>query len=153
MKKIDPKSPYNKKSGYGKLFAYWKKVQVTTRSAMIAEALRIGMTEKAARASVGVILSPRKSDDIVRGVDCLGNISARGEYYYADKLIRKEGEEQRFRLRYRAIVLSPKTRHIKEEVKAVKVKVKTKVKTKARTKVEVAGIKADTNVAKADVVS
>jgi len=137
MKKIDPKAPYNKKSGYGKLFAYWKKVQVTTRSAMIEFSKSIGKTDNAAKASVGVILSPRKNDDIVRGIDCLGNISARGEYYYADKLIKRGNEEQRFRLRYRPVVLSPKIRHIKEVVKAVKTKVKVNNKVKVDNNVDV----------------
>lgn len=142
-KKINPKAPYNAKSNYGKLFAVWKKAQVVTRSVLLAEAKKLGMELEAAQATVTVLISPRKSDDECRG-DCRGNFSARGEYYYADVLKRKTGEEKRFRLRYRAVVLEPRTRLPKEETKPVKAKAKAKStsksseapKTKAKAKVE-----------------
>jgi len=125
-KKIDKKAPYNAKSNYGKLFTVWKKAQVMTRSQLISAAKKLGMTASAASATVTVLISPRKDADSCRGADCLGNISARGEYYFADKLNRKKGEDQKFRLRYRKVILAPKTRKVKEELKAVKTKAKAK---------------------------
>lgn len=115
-------NPYNEKSNYGKIFAGWRKAQVMTRSAMMELAKGLGMTASAASATVTVILSPRKSDADSRGADCLGNISAKGHVYFADKLNRKKGDEQKFRLRYRSEVLAPKTRKVKEELKSVKAK-------------------------------
>lgn len=113
-------NPYNEKSNYGKLFSAWRKAQVTTRAGLMETAKGLGMSDTAASATVTVILSPRKSDEDSRGADCLGNISAKGHVYYADKLNRKKGEDQKFRLRYRSEVLEPKVRKVKEELKSVK---------------------------------
>ena len=129
-------NPYNAKSNYGKIFAAFRKAQVMTRAQMVAVAEKLGMSDTAASATVTVILSPRKSDDVSRGADCLGNISAKGHVYFADKLNRKKGEAQKFRLRYRKVVLAPKTRKVKEELKSVKAKAsksKSKAKAKAKT--------------------
>ena len=136
-------NPYNEKSNYGKIFTAWKKAQVMTRSAMLEVATGLGMTATAASATVTVMLSPRKSDEDSRGADCLGNISAKGHVYYADKLNRKKGEAQKFRLRYRPEVLAPKTRKVKEELKSVKAKAsKVKVKAEAEAEVEVGTVEA-----------
>ena len=118
-------NPYNEKSNYGKLFAIWKKTQVITRSKLLEAAKGLGMNDTAAAATVTVLLSPRKSDDICRG-DCRGNFSAKGEVYYAEVLRRENGEEKRFRLRYRETPLKARTRIVKEEVKAVKVEAESK---------------------------
>jgi hypothetical protein len=128
-------NPYNVKSNYGKLFGAWKSKQVTTRSAMMVFAVnKLGMNIPAAQATVTVLLSPRKSDDICRG-DCRGNMSAKGHLYFADVLKRKTGEEKRFRLRYRAVALAPRTRQPKEDVKPVKAKA-SKAKAKVTKKTE-----------------
>jgi hypothetical protein len=127
------KNPYNVKSNYGKLFAAWKTARTMTRAAMLEVATGLGMTATAASATVTVMLSPRKSEDESRGADCLGNISAKGHIYYADKLNRKKNEAQRFQLRYRSVVLAPKTRKVKEELKSVKAKAESKAKSTAKT--------------------
>jgi hypothetical protein len=126
-------NPYNAKSNYGKLFAVWKKAQVMTRSGLMEAAKKLGMGDKAAAATVTVLISPRKSDDECRG-DCRGNFSAKGHLYYADVLKRKAGEEKRFRLRYRATAMEPRNRQVKEETKAVKAKVKSKAKAPDKSK-------------------
>ena len=114
------KNPYNIKCAYGKLFAYWKSKQVITRSELMAEAKRLGLSDTASTASVTVLLSPSKSNDTCRG-DCRGNYSARGHIYYAERLNQKANEEKRYRLRYRPNPMKPRIRPIKEEVKSVKV--------------------------------
>jgi len=134
-KKKKNENPYNEKSNYGKLFSAWRKARVMTRSAMLEVAKGLGMSETAASATVTVMLSPRKDESCSRGADCLGNISAKGHVYYADKLNCKKGEPQKFRLRYRSKVLAPKTRKAKEELKPVKTKATAKATTKATTKV------------------
>ena len=116
-------NPYGEKSTYHKLFANWKKSQVTTRSKMLEAAKEMGMSESAAKATVTVLLSPRQSAEHVRpGADFRGNFSAKGHVYYAEKLQKKKGEEQRFRLRYRKEVLEANKRPAKvtEEVAPVK---------------------------------
>jgi len=131
-------NPYNEKSNYGKLFAIWKKAQVTTRAKLIEAAKGLGMNDTAANATVTVLISPRKDESSCRGEDCLGNISAKGHIYFAEVMKQKSGEAKRFRLRYRAVVLAPKTRKVKEETKAVKVaKVKSASKAKADVKADV----------------
>ena len=133
-------NPYNKKSNYGKLFAIWRKAQVTTRAKLLEAAKGLGMNDTAANATVTVLISPRASEDVCRGKDCLGNISAQGHIYFAEVLNQKSGEEKRFRLRYRAVVLAPKTRNAKEETKAVKV---AKVKAEVAEVAEVADVVVD----------
>jgi len=125
-------NPYNERSNYGKLFAFWKKKQVVTRSQLMEEGKRLKMEESAANASVTVVISPRKSDEVCLG-DCRGNYSARGHLYYADKLKSKKNEEQRFRLRYRTTPMKQRIRQPKEEVKAVKTKTSAKAKTTSTT--------------------
>jgi len=114
-------NPYNVKVGYGKLFAAWWKAKTVTFSQMLKIAKDLGMDVKPAKASVGVVMSPKKSDKECRG-DCRGNYSAMGHIYYADKLKCKKGEEQRWKLVYRKEELEPRTRKAKEEVVAVKAK-------------------------------
>ena len=127
------KNPYNAKSNYGKLFASWKTKKVMTRSDLMVVAKSLGMSDSAASATVTVMLSPRKDESVSRGADCLGNISAKGHVYYADKLNRKKDEPQSFHLRYRSKVLEPKTRKAKEELKSVKTKASAKATAKAKS--------------------
>jgi len=129
-------NPYNVRSGYGKLFAFWKKKQVVTLKDMLAEGKNLGMNPKASVANVNVVISPRKDKTVCIG-DPRGNYSAKGHLYYADKLKRKSGEDIRFRLRYRETPLEPRNRKIKEEITAEKVKVTETVAVSSDTNVEV----------------
>jgi hypothetical protein len=135
-------NPYREGSQYHGLFGFIRKAQVVVRSAVLAHAKEIGMTEDAAEATATVILSPREwdgKDADANGVlhakvtrigedgkpvvtsskgDCRGNMSAAGHIYFMEKLAKKDGEEQRFRLRYYKTELPPHKRE--REVKAVK---------------------------------
>lgn len=137
--KRNPKAPYNAKSNYGKMFAKWKSAQVITFSKMVEIGKSLGMNETAAKASATVLISPRKSDEECRG-DCRGNYSAMGEYYYAEVLKQKSGEEKRFRLRYRSEILEPRNRPVKQEIAPVKTKTKASAKTEVKAEAETAKI-------------
>ena len=112
------KNPYtSRRNGlYTSLFGFMMKKQYYTRPVLIAEAVRLGASDKRkpgkstspAEATVTVMLSPRKTSKI--GNPC-GNISAQGHLYYNEKLPRKtvrgEKEPQKFRLRWREKALEP----------------------------------------------
>lgn len=111
-------NPYKAGSQYGKLFAYMQKKQVYTREDLIAEAVRIGLSNEIkdgahvspAQATVTVMLSPR--DEKHKGLrgDPRGNMSSRGDVYFNELLVRKANTKQRFRLRWRASVLERRKR-------------------------------------------
>ena len=113
-------NPYNVKSQYyHALFAFIKKSQVVTRKACIEFAMNeLKMGEGAAKAAVGVVLSPRSSDQC-RG-DCRGNASAAGHLYFMEKLNKKKGEDQKLRLRWRPEALEPLKRSVKGSVSGEK---------------------------------
>jgi hypothetical protein len=107
------KNPYREGSAYNQIFAFIRKNQVVTRNQLVEAGFK--------SADITVVLSPRAEGISTRGGDPRGNLSARGEYYFMDKLAKKEkGEAQRFRLRYRVVELEKATRHMKKEVEAVK---------------------------------
>jgi len=127
MSKIRHENPY-REGTYNKLFAYWQKKQVVTRQELIDYGVKTtGETIEKIGFDVNVLLSPRKTSK--RG-DCRGNISARGDLHYAEKLGRQVRagvkEHQKFRLRWRDIPLERKTR--KNETVAVQEKAKVAVK-------------------------
>ena len=106
------KNPYRQDSNYARLFDFMQKAGSFVRSAAVKFAktsLKLG--EKAAEAAVTVVLSPRAESK--RG-DFRGNISAKGWFYYADKLTRKTvkgvKEEQKYRLLERKVKGEPRTR-------------------------------------------
>ncbi len=107
------KNPYREGSAYNQIFAFIRKNQVVTKTQLIEAGF--------STSDVTVVLSPRADGVSTRGGDCRGNLSARGEKYFMEKLSKKEvGESQRFRLRYRVVELEKATRHLKKEVAAVK---------------------------------
>ena len=124
------KNPYRDGSAYNVIFGVWQKAQVTTKLALI----EAGHSPH----DINVVLSPRETAR--EGCSCLGNMSAKGEFYFAEKLKRKEidgkKEDQRFRLRWRKEVLTPRKRTIKDKVVAKKTKAtdKTAVKSKSKAK-------------------
>jgi len=99
------KNPY-KRGAYHALFAVMQASGIVTRSQLVSAAQKEGMSESAANATVTVLLSPRETSG--RG-DCRGNISAQGHIYFVEKL-KKNGGEQRYRLRFRKTPLEPRTR-------------------------------------------
>lgn len=160
-------NPYRAGSNYFGLFGNVKAKQVITRSALIEFAKsKLSMNDEAAEASVTVILSGREWDGkpadadgtlhakivkIVDGVkvvtsskgDCRGNMSAQCHIYFMEKLAKKEGEEQKFRLRYYKTALAPHKRErveVKPVVKAVKSKKSTKPATVATVEVQPATV-------------
>lgn len=107
------KNPYREGCAYNQIFAFIRKNQVVTKNQLVEAGFSVS--------DITVVLSPRAEGISTRGGDCRGNLSARGEYYFMDKISKKEvGEAQRFRLRYRVTPLEKATRHLKKEVVAVK---------------------------------
>ena len=125
------KNPYRDESAYNVIFGAWQKLQVTTKQALV----EMGFSSH----DITVVLSPRESSK--RG-NCLGNFSAQGHVYFADKLNRKvvDGvkEDQKFRLRWRKEVLEPRKRPVKgdkvEAKKVIETKVTETTTTKAKSK-------------------
>jgi len=104
-------NPYRDGSKYHTMFAYWAKKQVVTR----AEFMKNGYT----LFDVNIMLSPRISS--TRG-DCRGNPAAAGNLYYAEPLKKhKQGDEKKFRLRWRSETLSPLRRKNVGKVESYKV--------------------------------
>jgi len=130
---VKHENPYREGSQYNKVFGYIKAKQVVTRAEVLAKALEVGLSEKAANATTTVLLSPRKES--TRG-DCRGNGSARGEWYFIEKLPRKtvkgEREPQKLRLRWREQPLEQRHR----VYKVASVKETTKTATAPKTVVE-----------------
>jgi len=86
--------PYRDGSNYAKLFAFIQGKQVVTFAETEAEAKRLGMGDKAAKASASVELSKTKKS--------YGNRSA-GKGYYMERLKKqKVGDALRMRLRWYA---------------------------------------------------
>ena len=116
---------YRVGSAYYDIMQAWRKSQITTRRQLLDAGFKT--------ADITVVLSPRKSSK--RG-DPRGNMSAQGHLYFAEKLGRKiKGgikEPQKFRLRWRSIVLEPRGR--KDNVSIAPKKVATKAKVKAPAK-------------------
>lgn len=120
-KSVKHSNPYRDGSNYNKLFGHLKVKQIVTKKELIDQAKELGMTDSAATATATVILSPRESSK--RG-DCRGNASAQGHLYFIEKLGKKAGESQKFRLRWRTapmekLVVKTATSQVKAEVSAV----------------------------------
>jgi len=142
MSKSANRNPY-KRGNYKDAFAWMQKQGVVTRSALVKFLMGKGLKATAAAGTAAVLLSPREKDS-KRG-SCLGNYSARGESYFMEPLKKVTGEEKRFRLRYRKVVLARRVYkrvalEVKQEKtvkKAVKVKAKAKKAKKATAKAKV----------------
>ena len=117
------KNPYTGEY-YRPLFEFMRKKKVYTRAELLAEAVRLGMSDKVrkgaksgqspADCTVTVMLSPRdEKQEGLRG-DPRGNLSARGEVYFNELLNREVGDKQRFRLRWRTKVLARRSRNAPE---------------------------------------
>ena len=80
------------------------------------------MGEKAAAATVTVLLSPRHPDTVRSNADCRGNASAAGHLHYSEKL-----SGGKFRLRWRPEAMEPRSRKSKKveatKIEAVEAKV------------------------------
>lgn len=130
-------NPYDEGRHYGKLFAFLRGKQVVTRDELVAEAVRLGISNEPtkgstsgispAQATVTVLLSPRHESAVRKGADCRGNASAAGHLYYMEKL-----EGKRYRLRWREKEMQPKTRDAKASNKPVKAKSKASTKSPAK---------------------
>lgn len=129
-------NPYNEGKHYGKLFAFWRGKQVVTRDELIAEAVKLGISNEvrpgaksnisAAEGTVTVLLSPQHQDAVREGADCRGNASAAGHLYYAERL-----EDRKYRLRWRDKPMEPRAR---TAVKSAKVSAKAKASHKSPAK-------------------
>lgn len=132
-------NPYNEGKHYGKLFAVWRNRQVVTRDELVAEAIKLGISNEVTKGSkttitpamamVTVLLSPRHPDAVRKGADCRGNASAAGEHYYAEKL-----DGKKYRLRWREVPLEPRARNMKGANGAVKAKASQKTPAKKTVK-------------------
>jgi len=117
-------NPY-KRGSYKAIFDFAQRRgnRPVKRSELVDFAMKdLNMTEGAAKAAVGVILSPRQSSE--RG-DCRGNFSAQGHLYYFLPLAKRKtkddegkekAEELRLVLRWRTEALSAHTRPKAETV-------------------------------------
>ena len=118
MSKIRHENMY-RQGNYRKTFGFIMAKRIVTRAEVLAFTKETFGVEKPA--DVTVLLSPRKTSKIG---DPRGNISANGDQYYMQKLNRatKMGirEPQRFMLRWREVLLEPRTRQPVAEVKQVK---------------------------------
>ena len=123
MSKSKNENPYRKESKYWNIFQYIRKHQVVTRQELIDQGFDIH--------SITVVLSPRAEGTSTRNGDCRGNMSAQGHVYFMDKLNRKKGENQKFRLRWRKEPIEKHVRVLKTEVPSKKVQ-----KTEKAEKVE-----------------
>jgi len=135
MSKKEHVNPY-RPGLYHDVFGYLKQKQVITRAEYVKYVMEtLGKTEAEANAVVTLMLSPRKSSS--RG-DCRGNMSAQGHLYYIEKLARQVRagvkEPQKFRLRWREVVLEPRNRIVKVDTVSEKTKVVDKVVDKAVVK-------------------
>lgn len=106
-------NPYRATGAYHKVFAVAKAKQVVTAAMLIAAGVKLGKTEDAAKATADVLLSPTKDNQ--------GNLSARGDLYYFERLpqktVKSEKEEQKYRLRWREKALERRVRgeHVASE--------------------------------------
>jgi len=127
------KNPYREGSAYNAIFAFIRKNQVVTRNQLLEAGFKT--------ADITVVLSPRAEGVSTRGGEPRGNLSARGEYYYMEKIAKKEkGDALRFRLRYRMTPLEKNSRHIKKEVEATKEVIDTAEVVEATDVTEVSGV-------------
>ena len=134
-------NPYDEGRHYGKLFAFWRGKQVVTRDELLAEAVKLGISNdvahgatsgiSAAEATVTVLLSPRAEDAVRAGADCRGNASAAGHLYYAEKL-----EGRKYRLRWRTKAMEPRSRSAKVTKATKTVKAKASQKSPAKKTVK-----------------
>ena len=120
-------NPYSEGSNYHGLFGTWRKKQVVTRQELMAVATDLKMGDKAAKATVTVLLSPRHPDKVRKGADCRGNASAAGHLYFAEKL-----SGGKFRLRWRETPLEPRSRKAVKAVEATKTQAKVEAKVEAK---------------------
>jgi len=101
------KNPYRAGSAYANIFDFIRSKQVVTRSDLLKQGFSVS--------DVTVVLSPRAEGSSTRDGDCRGNLSAQGQVYFLEKLAKKQGEDQRFRLRYRKTELEKRVRPPKVE--------------------------------------
>ena len=130
-------NPYDEGRHYGKLFAFLRGKQVVTRDEMVAEAVRLGISNEITKGStagispamamVTVLLSPRHPDAVRAGADCRGNASAAGHVYYMEKL-----EGRKYRLRWRDKPMEPKSRGVTKPAPKATVKAKASTKSPAK---------------------
>ena len=116
-------NPYRDGSAYHAIFAAIKEAKgIVTRQGLIDAGF--------SKHDVQVVLSPR--------AESRGNLSARSEVYFMDKLNKKKGEDQRFRLRFHKTPLDKLTRKSakSEGVESTQTKAKSKAKTKKAATVE-----------------
>jgi len=122
------------KGNYGVVSAWMQKTRIYTKSQVVAEFAKLGLSEKASLASAVVLLSPRKSSN--RG-DCRGNMSNPwGHLAYNEKLHRKAGEEQKFMFRWRVKAMAPHRRVVEGKVEAQKSSTKVTAKSPAKSKAQ-----------------
>jgi len=121
------KNPY-KRGAYHALFAFAQSKQVVTVSELVKYAMdELGKVESAARATVGVLISPTEKS--------YGNLSGAGYAYYFERLAKKEGEERKLRLRWRPTAWEKQTRKTaKVEQKKTRTTKPTRTKAKAKSK-------------------
>ena len=122
-------NPYRSDTAYNKIFGAIRKSQIVTRNTL----LKMGFTVS----DVTVVLSPRADGISKRGGDCRGNLSAQGHIYFMDKLKKKKGEDQKFRLRWRKEVLAKLVRAPKKKAVATKTPPKAASPKAASPKAEV----------------
>ena len=108
--------------------------QIVDATAQMSDSKGKSLTDSAVQASVTVVLSPRESS--TRG-DCRGNFSAQGHLYFVKPLAKKDGEEQKFQLRWRLVAMEVR-KYTPKTVKQTKTKTKTKAKRKTAAKAAVA---------------
>lgn len=114
------RNPYRENTSYHTIFENIRKNQVVTRKGLIEAGFPV--------ADITVVLSPRAEGASTREGDPRGNLSARGHVYFMEKLNKKKGEAQKFRLRYRAETLEKRVRPLSKEVVAQKTKKVAKAK-------------------------
>ena len=112
MSKAKHPSPYRKGSKYDRIFRNFRALSSkngsVTRQRLIDDEIKAGSSEAAAKAAVGVVLSPTATSD--KG-DCRGNMSAQGHIYFADrKASGKSKRIFRYTLRWRETPLEPLNR-------------------------------------------
>jgi len=138
---IKHQNPY-KRGNYKNVFAGIMQKGIVT-SAQVVAAFREQkdkqgklLTVNKAESSATVLLSPRQQGKC-RG-DCRGNLSAKGHVYFMEPLAKVTGEDRKFRLRWRPVVLKMRVRigkivkEIVDKTYAAAKSIKAKVQAKAK---------------------
>jgi hypothetical protein len=121
------KNPYRDGSAYHAIFNFIQKAKgIVTRTQLLDAGFPV--------ADVTVVLSPRAEGSSTRGGDPRGNMSAQGHLYFMDKLNKKKGEDQKFRLRWRKAPLDKRVRPPKADKNQQKSKTASKKSKKTSNK-------------------